>query len=165
MIPQRRRAAQRDELTRRLVVVVWVCLLTGLQGHRRRVDRSWQAELARGSTLAALGCLRGATASVEQWRSIAGVGKRLASELARHCRHARCSASHPPQGVRGLGPVLSGRVGQMLCAELPIAPTASQATPSAATLAEGAVGGGLVELKGVVQHAHGQVRDLVRHDD
>lgn len=118
-------AGPRDALTTRLVVLAWLCLLTGLQGHQRRMDRSWPAEQARGSSLAALGCLRGRTATPEQWRSIPGVGKRLAADLAGHCRLANCSAAHPPQGVKGLGPVLSERVGQMLCADLPVAITGS----------------------------------------
>ncbi len=126
LLPRRSGAA--DPLTTRLVVVAWVCLSTALLGHSRGVDRSWPVAQARGSSLAARGCLHGRSASPEQWRSIAGVGKRLAVGLAEHCRHAPCTAAHPPQGVPGLGPVLGERVAQMLCAELPAA-----ASPSAAT--------------------------------
>ena len=122
-----RRSGRSEGLTGRWVLLVWVGLLTGLQGHYRVMDRRWHPNLAHGSSLAAFGCLHGPSATAEQWRSIAGVGKRLAVELAQHCRDAPCSAAQPPQGLRGLGPVLTDRVSRTLCAEPPADVTSSQA--------------------------------------
>ncbi len=79
----------------------------------RRPERL--GEPLAGSQLPARGCIDGKSASIEDYRGVPGIGPRLAAALVEHCRQTHCVRGSPPEGVKGLGPVLAGRLGLALC--------------------------------------------------
>lgn len=95
-----------------LVVIVGAVLAHGVASSTPPPQRRTATE---GAQLPRRGCLAGAEASERDFRTIPGVGKRLAGELVRHCRAAPCTPRQPAVGVRGVGPVLAGRLAAVFC--------------------------------------------------
>jgi hypothetical protein len=97
------------------VLLLWLLALACA----RPVPPLRPVHLATGAHLPRLGCIDAATATERDFRSIPGVGTRLARDLLQHCRAAPCTPRHLPVGVRGVGPVLTVRLGALLCERRP----------------------------------------------
>lgn len=68
---------------------------------------------ARGGAWAARGCIDPEVATAADWRALPGVSAKASERLASACRIVDCRVSVPP--VRGVGPVLRGRIVAGLC--------------------------------------------------